>query len=181
MTLAEVDATLQRYRPLLLWRMPGVLLVPVFAFWWLARFALLPLSEVAAVANEIDVNTLDRQLPVRGVHDELDRLAESFNQPLARLAKAVGEMRQFSAALAHDLRTPLASLRGEIELALPARGTTDTQRDALASQIEDIDRLTRLVDHVLTLARAESGQVQLGFVPWTSSNSRGPLSNNCSR
>jgi signal transduction histidine kinase len=71
-------------------------------------------------------------------------------------------MRQFSTALAHELRTPLAALRGEIELALRATRDTDLQR-SLASQIEDIDRLTRLIDRVLTLARAESGQIALTF------------------
>jgi signal transduction histidine kinase len=73
-------------------------------------------------------------------------------------------MRQFSTALAHELRTPLAALRGEIELAL--RGSRDPGvQQALGSQIEEIDRLTRLIDHVLTLARAESGQIPLTFGP----------------
>jgi heavy metal sensor kinase len=142
-----------------------VLLVAVLAFWWLARFALLPLSAVAAVAGKIDVNTLDTRVPVRGVYDELDRVAESFNQTLARLARAVGEMRQFSTALAHELRTPLAALRGQIELSLRSPGTSVPQRDRFVGQMEEIDRLTRLIDRVLTLARAESGQVQLTFAP----------------
>jgi heavy metal sensor kinase len=142
-----------------------VLLVAVFAFWWLARFALLPLSAVAAVAAEIDVNTLDTRVPVRGVRDELDRVAEAFNQTLSRLARAVGEMRQFSTALAHELRTPLAGLRGQIELSLRSPGISAGQRDRFVSQMEEIDRLTRLIDRVLTLARAESGQVQLTFAP----------------
>jgi signal transduction histidine kinase len=71
-------------------------------------------------------------------------------------------MRQFSTALAHELRTPLAALRGEIELALRATRDVGLQQ-SLASQIEDIDRLTRLIEHVLTLARAESGQIPLTF------------------
>ena len=63
------------------------------------------------------MQTLERRLPVRGVGDELDSVADAFNETLGRLEQAVGEMRQFSAALAHELRTPLAALRGEIELA----------------------------------------------------------------
>jgi signal transduction histidine kinase len=70
-------------------------------------------------------------------------------------------MRQFSAALAHELRTPLAGLRGHIELAMRAPGNDRVQRDAFASQLEELDRLTRLINHVLTLARAESGQIRL--------------------
>jgi signal transduction histidine kinase len=72
-------------------------------------------------------------------------------------------MRHFSTALAHDLRTPLAALRGEIELALQRRGNDETEQRALASQIEELDKLKRLIDRVLTLARAESGQIQLRF------------------
>ena len=63
------------------------------------------------------MSTLDRRLPVRGAGDELDHVATAFNETLGRLEHAVGDMRQFSAALAHELRTPLAALRGEIELA----------------------------------------------------------------
>jgi two-component system OmpR family sensor kinase len=74
-------------------------------------------------------------------------------------------MRQFSAALAHELRTPLASLRGTIELALRKPQIADEDRTALASQIEDVDRLTRLIDRVLTMARAESGQLRLRHDP----------------
>ena len=79
-------------------------------------------------------------------------------------------MRQFSAALAHELRTPLAALRGEIELALRTPDRTDVRQRAFASQIEEIDRLTRLIDHILTLARAESGQIRLQFDPVTWAN-----------
>ena len=89
-------------------------------------------------------------------------MTRAFNDTLGRLEQSIGEMRQFSTALAHELRTPLAALRGEIELALRATRDGDLQR-SLASQIEDIDRLTRLIDHVLTLARAESGQIPLTF------------------
>jgi signal transduction histidine kinase len=74
-------------------------------------------------------------------------------------------MRQFSAALAHELRTPLAALRGEIELARRTPGSNPAQQDRFASQMEEIDRLTRLIDQILTLARAESGQIRLTRAP----------------
>jgi heavy metal sensor kinase len=160
-SLAPMDGTLARYRDLLLWAVPTALLVATAASWWLSAFALLPLSRVAAAAHEIDVQTLARRLPGRGAGDELDQVVEAFNGTLGRLEHAVGEMRQFSAALAHELRTPLAALRGEIELASRRPGASPAQRDGLASQMEEIDRLTRLIDHILTLARAESGQIRL--------------------
>ncbi|MCX6544561.1 MAG: heavy metal sensor histidine kinase [Acidobacteria bacterium] len=163
--LAPMDAALGRYRDLLLWPVPAALLAAAFGAWWLSGVALRPLSRMAGAARQIDVTTLDYRLPVRGADDELDRVAYAFNETLGRLEHAVGEMRQFSAALAHELRTPLAALRGEIELALRIPGTSDAQQRVLSSEIEEIDRLTRLIDQILTLARAEAGQIRLTFAP----------------
>ena len=104
------------------------------------------------------------RLPLRGANDELDQVASAFNEALARLERSVSDMRQFSAALAHELRTPLAVLRGEVELALRSRLPTRTAR-ALASQIDEFDRLTRLIDQILTLARAGGGEIRLNRAP----------------
>jgi two-component system OmpR family sensor kinase len=161
-SLRSLDTALGRYRDLLLVLTPLSLAMAGAAAWWLSGFALAPLTRVAVAARDIDVATLERRLPTRGVRDELEEVTRAFNDTLGRLEHSIGEMRQFSTALAHELRTPLAALRGEIELALRATRDGDLQR-SLASQIEDIDRLTRLIDHVLTLARAESGQIPLTF------------------
>jgi signal transduction histidine kinase len=74
-------------------------------------------------------------------------------------------MRQFSTALAHELRTPIAALRGSIELAAMKPGASVEVRAAAGSQLEELDKLTRLIDQLLTLARAESGQIPLARVP----------------
>jgi signal transduction histidine kinase len=163
--LQAMDDALSRYRDLLMWRVPIALLVAVAASWWLSKFALLPLTRVAEAAQTIDVRTLERRLPVRGAGDELDRVVEAFNATLGRLEVAVGHMRQFSAAMAHELRTPLAALRGEIDLAWHAPTASPEQRDRFGSQLEEIDRLTRLIDRILTLARAEAGQIKLTRAP----------------
>ena len=156
-----MDAALTRYRDLLLWRVPPACSSRSLAAWWLSGSRCARSRGWPAAAREIDVQTLERRLPVRGVGDELDEVADAFNETLGRLEHAVGEMRQFSAALAHELRTPLAALRGEIELALRDSGIERRAARALASQIEEIDRLTRLIDQILTLARAEAGQIRL--------------------
>ena len=164
-SLNTMDAALKRYRDLLLWLLPAALLVSVAVSWWLAAFALRPLTVLAADARQIDVSTLERRMPTRGVQDELEDVATAFNDTLGRLEHSVGEMRQFSAALAHELRTPLAALRGEIELALRQSSRNADEQSRLASQIEELDRLARLIDQILTLARAESGQIRLTFAP----------------
>jgi len=162
-SLTSMDNALSRYRDLLVIITPLSLLMVALAARWLSGLALEPLSQLAAASREIDVTTLERRLPTRGVGDELDEVARAFNDTLARLQRSIGEMRQFSTALAHELRTPLAALRGEIELSLRAAGSDPARQPSLASQIEEVDRLKRLIDHVLTLARAESGQIPLTF------------------
>ena len=163
-SLRTLDAALGRYRDLLLLLALPSLLATALGSWWLSGIALAPLTRLAGAAREIDVSTLERRLPTRGAQDELDDVARAFNGTLERLEHSVAEMRQFSAALAHELRTPLAALRGEIELALRV-AATEEQRRVLASQIEELDKLTRLIDQVLTLARAEAGQIPLTFAP----------------
>jgi len=164
-SLAAIDSALRRYRDLLLWSLAPSVLVAALAAWALAGVALSPLVRVAEAARTIDVRSLTGRLPVRGTNDELDRVVVAFNDTLDRLEKAIEEMRQFSAALAHELRTPLAILRGEIELGLRTFEDHSTHRQMFANQLEEIDRLKRLIDQILTLARAESGQIALTFAP----------------
>jgi heavy metal sensor kinase len=160
-SLAATDGALRRYLQLLLWTVPAGLFVAILAGRWMATIALGPLLRFADAARHIDVTNLRQRLPVRGVHDELDDVAHAFNETLARVEDAVGEMRQFSTALAHELRTPIAALRGEIELAAMKPDAGEPERRAAASQLEELDRLKRLIDQLLTLARAESGQIPL--------------------
>jgi heavy metal sensor kinase len=160
-SLAAMDSALRRFLQLLLWGVPAGLLVAILAGRWMATVALGPLLRFASAARAIDVTNLRQRLPVRGVHDELDDVAHAFNETLGRVEDAVGEMRQFSTALAHELRTPIAALRGEIELAAMKPDAGEAYRRTAASQLEELDRLKRLIDQLLTLARAESGQIPL--------------------
>ena len=159
--LASVDNALKRFVDLLLWSGPVCVLVAIVAGRWMAGRALAPLARLAAASRDIEISDLGRRLPVGGAGDELDHLALAFNETLSRLAHAVGEMKQFSAALAHELRTPLAAMRGEAELALlQARSPEEYQR-TLSSQLEELDRLARLITQLLTLARAEAGEIRV--------------------
>jgi signal transduction histidine kinase len=104
-------------------------------------------------------------VPLRGSNDELDRLAETINQTLARLEDAVQQMRQFTASISHELRTPLTTLRGEAEVALMEARSPETYRKVLASQLEEFDKLTQIINQLLTLARAEGGEIHLSHEP----------------
>jgi heavy metal sensor kinase len=160
-SLESVDSALDRFFRLLLWSVPAsVVLVLVIGRMMAAR-SLVPLADLARRMSAITVADLRQRLPVRGVGDELDNVAEAFNDTIARLEHAIGEMKQFSAAIAHELRTPLAALRGETELALLRASSPGDYHRALESQLEEFDKLTRLITQLLTLARAEAGEIPL--------------------
>ncbi len=163
--LTSVDATLAGFDRLLLWTILAGLALAAVAGRWLAGRALVPLSRLAVATQGIGIKNLDARLSVRGADDELDQVAQAFNHTLARVEQAVGEMRQFSAALAHELRTPVAILRGEAELALRPSSSDEDLRQVLIRQIDEFDRLTRLINQILTLARAEGGEIQMADQP----------------
>jgi heavy metal sensor kinase len=164
-SLEGVARARRTFRGLLLWSIPAGLLVTGAAGRWMAGRALAPLARLATAARGIDVTDLSDRLPVRGAGDELDALAGAFNDTLQRLEAAVDEMRQFSAAIAHELRTPLAALRGETELALMQARSEGDYRRALTSQLEELDKIGRLVGQLLTLARLEAGEIPLANAP----------------
>jgi heavy metal sensor kinase len=163
--LDPIDGGLARFLRFLVWSVPVGLLVAVVTGRWMAGRALAPLGRLAAATRTISVADLRQRLQVRGVGDELDEVADAFNETLTRLDQAVGEMKQFSAALAHELRTPLAALRGEAEFALLHASSPEQFRRGLASQLEELDKLARLINQLLTLARAEAGEIPLARDP----------------
>jgi heavy metal sensor kinase len=159
-SLAAMDHVLHRFTVLLMVSVPAALLIATAVGRWMAGVALRPLTRVAEAARPIDITDLQRRLPVRGANDELDAVANAFNDTLARLERAVAEMRQFSTALAHEIRTPLAALRSGIETAMLERPGEEAQR-RLAGQLEEIDKLKRMIGQILTVARAEAGEIRL--------------------
>ena len=164
-SLDTMDRRLARFVQIMLFVIPAGVVFTIVLGRWLAARALIPLTRLAATSRAIDVSDLTRRLPVRGTGDELDKVAEAFNETLQRLEGAVADMKQFSTALAHELRTPLTILRGEAELALTGVRSPEEYRRDLASQIEELDRLTRLINQLLMLARAESGEIKLAAAP----------------
>ena len=164
-SLSGVDRALARFDRLLAWGIGVSVIAAALVGRWMAGRALTPLTRFARATRAISITNLSHRLPVRGAEDELDEVAHAFNQALSRVEHAVGEMRQFSAALAHELRTPLAVLRGETEMALSKPGLSDELQARLESQLDEFDRLTRLINQILTLARAEGGEIALARSP----------------
>lgn len=160
-SLAPMEATLQELKKILLFMIPAAVFVAALGGWFMARIALRPVQELRAAAHRISISKLDRRLPLRGTGDEIDKLAATFNVVFERLQASVEQMREFSVSISHELRTPLTALQGEAEITLMRASTVEDYRRVLTSQLEELGKLSRLVNQLLTLARAESGQLKL--------------------
>ncbi len=129
--------------------------------WLLARRALRPVDQMVETTRRISAEHLTGRLETTGVNDELDRLAKTLNEMLERLDGAFNEMRQFSADASHELQTPLTILKGEIEVALRTPRTPEEYQRILESALEEINRISRLVEGLLLLARADAGVLRM--------------------
>ncbi|WP_175848132.1 heavy metal sensor histidine kinase [Burkholderia arboris] len=123
--------------------------------YWLIRKSLAPLREIVANTGRITVDKLDTRLDASRAPRELTALVDAQNAMLGRLQQAFGHLSQFSADLAHDLRTPLNNMRGATEVALARPRSVDEYQALLESNLEEYDRLARMIENVLFLARAE--------------------------
>lgn len=123
--------------------------------------ALLPLVRMAERARSISADRLSERLPVETPEDEMGQLATVFNETFARLEASFARLKQFTADASHQLRTPLTAIRSVGEVGLrEARDVADYQ-EIVGSMLEETDRLSRLVDTLLTLSRWESGRVPI--------------------
>lgn len=164
-SLEPVRSALKRFGALSFILIPCAVVFAAVAGWFLAGGALAPIRRIAHAAREIEPANLTSRLPLTGAHDELDQLAMTFNEALGRIENVVGELRQLSGSIAHELRTPLAALRGGAEIALLHSTSIDEVKEVLGSQLEDFDKLSRTIDQLLTLARAESGGIEFRLMP----------------
>ena len=144
---------------------PAVLSMMALFGWWAARRALTPVKELAAAASEVSGGHLDVRLKEHGTGDELDALIRTFNSMMERLARNFEQISQFSVNASHELRTPITAARGHLEVALLSANSIDDYRDAVAEAVRDLEQLSNLVNQLLLLAQAESGQLVLHTKP----------------
>ena len=140
---------------------PVALLLASLAGYGVAASALRPVEAMRRKAEQITEDDASERLPVGTADDEIARLGTTLNGMLARLERAVERERAFVADAGHELRTPLAILKTEIELALRGERSAEELRDALRSAAEETDRLAELADALLVIARADGGRLAL--------------------
>ena len=133
--------------------------------YWLARGALAPVDRMAERARVITAERLGERLPVDNPQDELGRLASVFNATLGRLESSFDQMRRFTADVSHELRTPLTAIRSVGEVGLREPRDAAAYRTVIGSMLEDSNRLADLVDRLLILSRADTGEITLSTDP----------------
>jgi len=152
---------LQRYRVDLLTALgAGILLASALGF-WAVRSGLRPLRGMAAKANDIHTHHLNTRLDPASMPAELREMATAFNEMLDRLEEGVQRLSGFAADLAHDLRTPVNALMMQTQVALGQERNAEEYQFLLASNQEEYERLSRLIENTLFLARAENAQLAL--------------------
>jgi two-component system, OmpR family, heavy metal sensor histidine kinase CusS len=136
---------------------PISLLAAVSGGYFLACRALRPVQQMVEAARDITADRLNQRITVSNPHDELGELGQTLNQMIEGLDRSFTEMRRFTADAAHELRTPLAIIRNEAEVALRLPRSDEQYRGVLENLLEDTNRLSVLADQLLFLSRQEAG------------------------
>ncbi len=160
-SLRPVEEVLHRLVLVLLVSLPVALAAALGGGWFLAGRALRPVEAITLAAGRIAAGDLTQRLTVAQSPDEIGRLAATFNDMIARLEVSFRQVRQFSADASHELRTPLTVMKGETELALRRPRPAEDYRLVLESSLEEIDRMSGIVEELLFLSRADLGEVRI--------------------
>lgn len=144
---------------------PAMLVLSALGGYFLSRRVLQPVDQITAALRSINIGSLSRRLPVSGAHDELQRLAETCNQMMERIEDAVDRINQFTADASHELRSPVALIRAMAEYALRNPRLDSEGREAFSEILAEAVEAGRLVEDMLTLARADAGHLAVVFEP----------------
>jgi len=160
-SLEAIDHTLDLLKILLLSLVPVVVMVACAGGAWLSRRALKPVDEITTAARTIGIGNLSLRLRTPQTGDELQRLTEVWNVMLGRLEAAVKTLSQFAADASHELRTPLAVIRTSAELALRRARSPESYRESMQEISDEAERMTRLVEDLLFLARNDARESEM--------------------
>lgn len=146
----------------LLWRGFFVVALAPVAGYFFARQVTGPIANIIATASRLQPQQLDERLPIRGTNDELDRVSQTINRMLDRIAVYIERNRSFVANAAHELRSPLAALRSSAEVALNRSRTPEEYATVLTEMIDEVSHLSTMVNRLLLLAESDAGRMLAG-------------------
>ncbi|MBI4745555.1 MAG: HAMP domain-containing protein, partial [Deltaproteobacteria bacterium] len=166
-SLQAIQETLDKLLLILLFGVPASLTMASFGGWFMARKSLSPVKDITTAARMITARNLDRRIEVPNPDDEVGLLAATFNEMIARLNNSFRRINQFSSDVSHELRTPLTIIRGEMEIALRMPRTGEEYKAVIASGLEEVERMSAMVEELLLLSKAEAGasMLNLSIVP----------------
>jgi heavy metal sensor kinase len=160
-SLEDVEEIVRDFRNLLFVTIPAILVFSALGGYWMSRRALAPVDDITLAAKSITVQNLSRRLAVPDTCDELQRMSEAWNEVLERLDSAIQKIVKFTADASHELRTPIAVIRTAAELALRTDREPDQYKESLRIIDHEARRITELTESLLTLARMDSGTVEM--------------------
>jgi heavy metal sensor kinase len=164
-SLSNVRSIQSRLLATLLLSIPAAILLSLVGGALLARQAIEPLDRMTNTAQQISAEHLNERIQLQRADTELKRLADSFNDMLERLDQSFKQIRQFTADASHELRTPVTILMGETDLALNGLLDYEECRAALSSRHEELQRMSRIIDDLLTLSQFDHSQQTLHCKP----------------
>lgn len=133
--------------------------------WWMTRRVLAPVTQLTQAMEKVQEHNLRQPLPRSGSGDELDRMTEVFNAMTVRLDESFNRIREFTLHASHELKTPMTILCCEMETVLRDETLSEAERERAVSQLDELRRLTRIVDGLTLLAKADAGQITLAQDP----------------
>jgi len=160
----EVQADLRQWLMVLLATLPLVAAIALGGGYVLVKRALAPVDQIAASAERISSHNLSERLPAARTGDELERLSIALNHMIDRLDAALQYSRRFVADASHELRTPLTILKGELEDLVQKPQLSPDWRDCLGSALEEVDRLTNIVEGLFAISRLDAGEAAAEWV-----------------
>ncbi|OPY70500.1 MAG: Sensor kinase CusS [Syntrophorhabdaceae bacterium PtaU1.Bin034] len=162
-SLEDFDETTRRLLMILIIGIPTSISVIIGVGYYMAKKSLKPVDQIRKTAIKISSRNLDEYIDIGPRKDELGKLAETFNDMISRLRDAFQRINQFSIDVSHELKTPLTILKGGTEVALRKDRESREYKVLLASHLEEIDRMSTIIDDLLLLSKADTGKMQLSL------------------
>jgi len=160
-SLEGVEDALNKLFLILIISVPSTLILASLGGQFLAHKALKPVDNITQTARMITSQNLNQRIHPPKVKDEISRLIETFNEMISRLDQSFRQMKQFSSDASHELKTPLTILKGEVEVMLRKERTSKEYEQTLRSNLEEINRMSQIVEDLLNLSKADTGEIRL--------------------
>lgn len=157
--ISHHEELLGTFRATLWWALGLAAAMSALLGWMATRFGLAPLRDIARISRETTIDRLSDRIQLNTIPSELKETALAFNDMLARLEDSFRRLTDFASDIAHELRTPISNLMTQTHVTLAHARTIDDYREVLFSNVEELDRLARMVSDMLFLAKADHGLI----------------------